>query len=469
MGVQVKGLTFNKQPWEKEFIDFSFEVDGKTKNISDFGLVVVSDGDRLSMNMSAPFKDETSEVNGVDGQLFWGTKYSASRRQFKLATDGMTQRQISEFKQFFLPGRYGKLIEANEFGKYCYARVAEQPVFSYLPFKNCSSLRGTTYSGNDFRGEITLIFVMDNPQKYAIENYISSDEPQEQTRLAAQCQIPYQNSWVEQTVFCVIGEKNKQLANGTLTDYQSSSSPFCIYNPSEIDTDAKITLYFEPSTDSNNHYNFIADDSCSNKNELRPYCRIMQSEMKFIGDNDTTFNLDSATEVFRFCAPYVIHAMNKAIDIIKNNGKDYVTMEEQLRDEIHHNKVLQWVINAIHREQNKVPNAHAISDCLTFFENDKDFIVVIDAISNTCSCQYYSASWEEAGTDENGQLKYEKKFSLSEENCGDITLSKNLKLKGGAYLDDNGNIASYHKLAIYQKDSIDKNTSVKLEYKYTYL
>ena len=65
MGIQVKELTSGKRPWEKEFIDFEF--DGK--HVSEFGLVVVSDGDRLSMDLSAPFTDETSEVNGVDGLL----------------------------------------------------------------------------------------------------------------------------------------------------------------------------------------------------------------------------------------------------------------------------------------------------------------------------------------------------------------------------------------------------------------
>jgi hypothetical protein len=77
------------------------------------------------MDMSAPFTDETSEVNGVDGQVFWGTKRNAGRREFRLATDGMSWKNVNDFKRFFQPGRYGKLIETSEFGKYCYARVAD--------------------------------------------------------------------------------------------------------------------------------------------------------------------------------------------------------------------------------------------------------------------------------------------------------------------------------------------------------
>ena len=87
MGVQVIGLTHNKSPHEKEFIDFEF--DGK--HISEFGLVAVSDGGRLPFESAPDFEDEVSFVNGVDGQYYWGTRIKTLTKSFNLATDGMTE------------------------------------------------------------------------------------------------------------------------------------------------------------------------------------------------------------------------------------------------------------------------------------------------------------------------------------------------------------------------------------------
>ena len=70
MGVQVELLTKDKQTWETEFIDFQFN----GKKISEFGMVAVSNGDRHSFGHSPTFEDETSEVEGYDGQYFWGTR-----------------------------------------------------------------------------------------------------------------------------------------------------------------------------------------------------------------------------------------------------------------------------------------------------------------------------------------------------------------------------------------------------------
>ena len=53
--------------------------------------VAVFDGDRHSFNASPGFEDETSEVNGVNGQYYWGTRYKARAKAFTLATDGMTE------------------------------------------------------------------------------------------------------------------------------------------------------------------------------------------------------------------------------------------------------------------------------------------------------------------------------------------------------------------------------------------
>ena len=102
MGIQTYSLTHNKdgslkEPYQKDFIDFSFN----GKYISEFGVVAVFDGGRFNFDGSPESEDEISEINGADGQQFWGTRFKIKKRTFKLATDGMTERQINDFKKHF--------------------------------------------------------------------------------------------------------------------------------------------------------------------------------------------------------------------------------------------------------------------------------------------------------------------------------------------------------------------------------
>ena len=114
MGIQVQDLTQGKQPWDKEFIDFSFA----GTHISELGMGAVSAGDRHSLNMSPSFQDETSTVNGLNGQYYWGTTFDAGTISFKLATDGLTEQQLAEMKRHFMPGKYGKLVLDERIGRY---------------------------------------------------------------------------------------------------------------------------------------------------------------------------------------------------------------------------------------------------------------------------------------------------------------------------------------------------------------
>jgi len=55
----------------RSFISFSYG----GKNIEDFGLITVTDGDRMNRNGYADFEDITSNYSVLDGQYHWGTHY----------------------------------------------------------------------------------------------------------------------------------------------------------------------------------------------------------------------------------------------------------------------------------------------------------------------------------------------------------------------------------------------------------
>ena len=195
MGFQVEELTQGRQPWEKEFIDFSF--DGK--HISEFGLVAVSDSDRHSTDASPSFSDETSKVNDLSGQYFWGTTFDAGKKNFKLATDGMTEKQLSAFKKHFIPGRYGKLILDERIGRYCYARVSSVITLSFVPFQEDITIQGVSFQTNIYKGEASISFEMDYPFWRAESNYIAAALTQESVRKAYVNNIPLSSSFYNET------------------------------------------------------------------------------------------------------------------------------------------------------------------------------------------------------------------------------------------------------------------------------
>ena len=175
MGVQVDLLTRDKAgnlktDHQREFIDFRF--DGKY--ISEFGMVAVFDGDRHSFNASSDFEDEVSSVNGVDGQYYWGTRIKPLTMSFELATDGMTEVQVNDFKQHFKPGKYGEFVESKLACRYGYCRISQVVNFSVIPFiKKETVFEGTDFEKtveiNEYKGSAKITFIFDEPYFYAYE------------------------------------------------------------------------------------------------------------------------------------------------------------------------------------------------------------------------------------------------------------------------------------------------------------
>ena len=159
MGVQVQELTQNLMPWGKEYIDFSFA----GRHVSEFGLVAVTSGDRYQFAGSPEFEDETSNVNGVWGQYYWGTNFKAKTYTYSLATDGMTERQFEDFKRHFRPGHYGQFYEDAWFDRYCYVRVKNVIDFSFMPFQEEIEVAGVKIVSRIYKGECKLVLVQDKP------------------------------------------------------------------------------------------------------------------------------------------------------------------------------------------------------------------------------------------------------------------------------------------------------------------
>lgn len=377
MGVQVTTLTKNKHPWEKEFIDFSF--DGKY--ISEFGMVVVSDGDRHPFQGSPSFENETTKINGAVGQLFWGVKIDSLKRTYKLATDGMTEKQVNAFKHHFRPGKYGKFIEDKLMHRYSYCRIAEAVDFQVLPFRKTIRFLGKPLEINEYKGEITITFEWDKPYSYSTMNYIEDAEEitEEMYENAARAvynnSVPLYSSWISKIYDigsailgkdilgvmilgsdsniirlkrCHLGQKMCLEFDGNQSNPMSelvldeghtqtdAKDPMLYYNPSNVMTPSILELSFTPSfTEVNTknwqpiYYNNIADDiNWQASNFLCNYNSIflsprLEGTLKTVTVNkkDTHYYaiyippVNAYTTSFHYTHPNVIYSINNAIKL----------------------------------------------------------------------------------------------------------------------------------------------------------
>jgi len=115
----------------RSFISFSYG----GKNIEDFDLIAVTDGDRMNKDGYSSFNDITSSYDNLDGQKYWNTHYTTNTISFKLVTDGMEQRQLDDFLYWFSAGVCRELILAEHPNRAQLARVASVPKLHLLPFE----------------------------------------------------------------------------------------------------------------------------------------------------------------------------------------------------------------------------------------------------------------------------------------------------------------------------------------------
>ena len=517
MGIQVEQLTKNKTCHQKEFIDFEFN----GKHVSEFGMVAVFDGDRHSFNASPGFEDETSEVNGVNGQYYWGTRYKARAKTFSLATDGMTEAQINAFKLHFQPGTYGRFIEDKLANRYTMARVSSEVTFSVVPFKTTATVLGQKIEVNEYKGEAKIIFVFDDPFYYATESFISDYESNPELLRALYTNgTPTIKSWNKEIpASCWIGEgqvlKNTELVSRDT--YRHTNGKLYYYNPSVGKTDTKLTMRFTPSFSANSfgssnviYFNEIAD-SINSPNSLLKCNTVISRKTGTVKDDSR----------FYYTSPNVVFQINRAIQMAQNYyiansaNPNAVDFEEQLRLEIVNPKVMAWAASVI-RIMNTKPeffNSNTgeylngtISMDLSKITTDSVNKLTTNTV-NLNWLQYFNlymlCMLANCTTDANGSYHLEhaswdfipytvvfdgelsqttinysynriisslEKITVSEEKCGDMICSAYLALEGGDTLDNEGYINSTHELEFKHGDNNTLSSyQATLFYKYTYL
>lgn len=479
MGIQVTELTQGKDPWKKEFVDFEF--DGK--NISEFGLVVAFGGDRLALPAFPEFEDETSDVNGATGQLYWGTRFKTLKRSFNLVTDGMTEEQLRDFRVHFSPGKYGKFVEPHLLGRCSYCRVGEVQNFEVVPFRKDITFLGHTFTTNEYKGEINITLCWDEPIFYAENDYIDLSKS---TEVQQDIRKVYVNSLPTQTSFSnlYLGKDKAKIYAGYIGGGRWSQAltavtpismtQFPYYNPSTYSKEPNITIQFDLSqsdlikevTNGAKYYCIVGDSvngyALGEINISSQAMRPLKEEPNDKKEYDNFIDTKNLiwNNAFKFTSPNVVFSINKAIELAYNyKGAALGDFEIMLQTELSHEKVLTWAIQglaAIDNSSGGLINNWQITfnnHMLDFFDTTKPLTILFDGEKMETIVTYTGRNTE-------------GNFEDQEEKSGNVACSPYLKLVGGDGLDDDGRIKSCHFMKI---EGVLGISSILLNYKYCYI
>ena len=325
MGIQVQSATKNRQGQalsvlKRQFISFSYG----GINIEDFDLLAVFVGDRLNKEIYAPFNDTTTEQAELDGQMFWRTNFKAGHLSFDLATDGITSKQLEEFKNWFQPGIARELILAEHNNRAIMARVATSPQISLLPFEKKTQVKIGNQSHETsislYKGEIKLDFVMDDPYWYSKNSYIENLSA-ENVKLILEDELPHLSMFDNSNIDgCFFANNTGFLESGSpQINFKINSFPI---------QDKTIMLYYRGTAPEKPNISFLI------KPQLNGNGKII-----FSGQGDSYF-LKIGPQIFGskkhflyFTLPSLFSQYNKAVDIINELHKDGASLLD-LRSQI---------------------------------------------------------------------------------------------------------------------------------------
>ncbi len=223
MGVQVKELTYSGEEHlsatSRAFISFKWG----ERDIEEFNLIVTY-GDRLSKGVYSGFEDITSALEGKDGQLFWKSYYKPNELSFTLSTDGMSAREMEDFKQYFKPGFSRKLILSEFPNRYAEARVASAPSIEMIPFEEKVIFKGREIRTTTYKGDISLSFVMDDPYWYAVDSIMEGELTEDQLHSMYEDGVPALEDLAISVGYNLLLGSNKYY-NETLKDNYTTIQP----------------------------------------------------------------------------------------------------------------------------------------------------------------------------------------------------------------------------------------------------
>ena len=454
----------NSLPYmNRSFISFTYG----GKAIEDFGLIVINNGDRMEKKVYAEFSDITATYETLDGQIYWGSNFSANHLDLTLATDSITERQIDDFNEWFAPGKEKELILAERPNRAILARVASVPTFSILPFEEKVTVKIANIpyetSTTLYKGEVQLSFVMDEPYWYTKLNYMPSyvdkitlkeleEDSTNINKIATisdidMIKIMYEDGIPHQSILSgdmflggnilVTSEARVgsalvgQAYLGTIT---SSSKGLSLLNGTPRYLFYSGTAPCKPTIQFSMMPKFSADYYISNPRNKIANKNLSEFSQIIVGD-----------KIFKFTTPSILTGYNQAIQIFSSAKDKYpASVITEIREYVNEKYSRAWAIVCL----NALSASKVIddTDINTLKTNMKKFINANDT-ERPMTFSFNSKTGEAKGTFYVKQLKNtsedidEVSFYPVEENVGDMIVSDYLIIEGRNYINSDGEIS----------------------------
>lgn len=389
---------YRKKYMNRSFISFSFG----GKWIEDFNLIAVS-GDRLQKQLYGDFENITTNYDILDGQFYWGTHFNNNKIDFTLATDGMTQIQLEEFKTWFAPGKTRTLILAEHPNRAIEARLDSSPSMSVIPFEQHIELKidGNSYptSTTIYKGEISISFIMDEPYWYSISHILArkSGDTLEDTWIDANGQIvniysdkdalkiiaedgvPARDmlnasiligdDLFSKTDYTLVGEVNEgghgEDGSGTNTTYAEINNENQVNNYGFIGPRIAEEASFVIAANSKSNYLYYPGTApapiklaftLSPVIDSNDYIKVPKNS--FVYNSSEAYNVFyiEGTEIqeFRFTTPSIYTAYNQAIKIFKNMSSSdaWADISTIIKEKVLHYHARKWALMVVAEFQN---------------------------------------------------------------------------------------------------------------------
>lgn len=441
MAIQVYEATRNREGnslsiLSRQFISFSYG----GKNIEDFNLLAVFASDRYEKGVYSSFNDTTTNQAELDGQLFWRSRYDALSISFTLATDGITEKDLEDFKNWFVPGVERELILSEHHNRAIMARVAATPQLKMVPFEETVevNIAGQFYSTLTtlYKGEISLELIADNPFWYSISSVVNG-LTQEELKIICEDGLPHISML---KVPCLLS--NNLYFDGTSIVNNSG----LVINPDDQTTDRY--LYYCGTAKERPVVEFKVKPQISDEGKI------------FLNENDSN-SLKVGKSILIFSLPPIFSSYNKALEVINNfQGTSILDLRNEMRDELTEYYSRAWAIKIIdaaraNRTYVSVEGevlegfaAYFINEMKRFITQDSVFLFTINSKNGMTSIK------GEVGT-----------YGEIEENCGNMIRSNYLIIEE-TMRPVNGEIDKGQMLQVISNFPL---IDFKIDYKYKYL
>lgn len=386
---------------ERSFISFTYG----GKKIEDFNLIAVIEGSRIQRQAYSSFEDSTTDYEMVDGHMYWGTHYTGNKLDLVLATDGIAENLLEDFKYWFQAGVIRELILAEHPNRAIMARMAGAPMMSVLPFKESTTvmIEGKEYETFTtlYKGTIAISFTMEEPFWYSKVNLLGkfADEnkgmwsdiwtnangdsvnfytDQDALKIIKEDGIPIIS--MIRAPICLGNDLYVDLDYTTLTENDSSeiliqtlANPILdineipaaglssndlgedvgfigprVFNRTEdqpkfvCTKNDRLYLYYPGSAPSYPIINFTLTPLFANSYISSPRNSYLYDENPY---NTITCKSANTTEL-KFTLPSIFASFNEVIKIFKtvSDPTNYVAIREAIRENVHHKAVRAWAI-----------------------------------------------------------------------------------------------------------------------------